>query len=559
MAECGEIQGRSENGKPNDHDNGDKKLTNGNILSFFTSPCRETDGKPQRRYSLDGPRGKTGTHRPLSKLPIRISQDNKRTADEISPPPNQPPPKSAPIENAERCTILQEIVALRADMLAKFAEHEQSIKQSVEESNRKWKADMEAHIKAEVKSATDEQKDAIIDIIDKRNDKRCAEIKTKIDGVNKASKELKLHLKNLDTMKMSQTRLKYDNEELQQKVRYLEEEKLKKNLIFSGLDENRWESSHDCLQLIYDVLEKALNDNKEEKDKRNVGEIQIVNCHRLGKHQMGRKRPIRAEFQTIWDKDEVFANKKNMPKGIYVDLEFTQKVKRECDLLRPIMKAAQSIDEYKGKCTLRKNELRLLDKGYTIDTLDQLPPNLTPFTTCQKSDANTIVYFGELHPFSNSHVNPFTIDGEEYETVEHYFQYEKALHFGDAETASLIKTAKTAAECKKLAYKIHGFDTHMWDTAGKAIMLKGVTAKFEAHPILLETLKVSGTKRIAEASRDNHWGTGIPLHSPDCLNTSKWNRTGGVMSEILSSIRSAALMEDTARELEEADPDKAQT
>ena len=32
------------------------------------------------------------------------------------------------------------------------------------------------------------------------------------------------------------------------------------------------------------------------------------------------------------------------------------------------------------------------------------------------------------------------------------------------------------------------------------------------------------------------WGTGIPLHHPDCLNKEKWSNRG-IMSEMLGEIR----------------------
>ena len=49
-------------------------------------------------------------------------------------------------------------------------------------------------------------------------------------------------------------------------------------------------------------------------------------------------------------------------------------------------------------------------------------------------------------------------------------------------------------------------------------------------------LQSTGSKTIVEATFDNIWGTGILLHSKECLLERKWDNVG-ILGEILMNIR----------------------
>ena len=49
-------------------------------------------------------------------------------------------------------------------------------------------------------------------------------------------------------------------------------------------------------------------------------------------------------------------------------------------------------------------------------------------------------------------------------------------------------------------------------------------------------LHSTGSKTIVEAMFDNIWGTGIPLHSKECLLERKWESIS-ILDEILMKIR----------------------
>ena len=51
-------------------------------------------------------------------------------------------------------------------------------------------------------------------------------------------------------------------------------------------------------------------------------------------------------------------------------------------------------------------------------------------------------------------------------------------------------------------------------------------------------------KTIIEATSDNIWGSGVPLHKDNCLNPQKWT-SQGILGEILQELRDKVTGEDS--------------
>ena len=65
----------------------------------------------------------------------------------------------------------------------------------------------------------------------------------------------------------------------------------------------------------------------------------------------------------------------------------------------------------------------------------------------------------------------------------------------------------------------------------------GIRVKFEQNPPLLRALLSTGDKTIVELlSKDDVWGTGIPLFRWDCLNERLWS-SKGKLGALLMEIR----------------------
>ena len=67
--------------------------------------------------------------------------------------------------------------------------------------------------------------------------------------------------------------------------------------------------------------------------------------------------PIFITFQRREDKDLLMANKHNLPAGIYANDEYPIHVKQTCNRLRPILRNAKSLPEYRDKSRLEGTNL----------------------------------------------------------------------------------------------------------------------------------------------------------------------------------------------------------
>ena len=187
-------------------------------------------------------------------------------------------------------------------------------------------------------------------------------------------------------------------------------------------------------------------------------------------------------------------------------------------------------------------------KKINLQNTDKLPDKLHPTKITSRSLDTIHGFFGELNPLSNFHPAPFCLNGTQFHSSEQFIQYQKALLFKDTSTARRILVADTALDCKKLGYEVADFEFKTWKLNAHMVCKPGILAKYlhndKARQVLLETKD----KTLAEYMPDKLWGTGIPLHHQDTLNSNKWTGErllGKLLEECRNEIRalSATSME----------------
>ena len=89
---------------------------------------------------------------------------------------------------------------------------------------------------------------------------------------------------------------------------------------------------------------------------------------------------------------------------------------------------------------------------------------------------------------------------------------------------------------KRLGYKINGVNREKWHSDGYEVCFAGIWEKFMQNQPLLQLLKSTIPKTIAEATTDKIWGTGITLWDTSTLQTDKWHSPGW-LSRMLMTIR----------------------
>ena len=228
--------------------------------------------------------------------------------------------------------------------------------------------------------------------------------------------------------------------------------------------------------------------------------------------------------------------KKNLPTGVYVNEEFPFHIKRARDKLCPVLKHIKTNAKYKDKCRIQGDKLMVDGMKYTMDNIGELLAEIAAYKAADRTSDMYLIFHGELSPCSNFHPGRFILSGLEFATAEHYIQYQKSLFFGDSVTANQILKSATALEAKKLSYKIKNFGKHQWILEGYSICERGVRAKFEQNKLLLDMLKTTSPRILAEASTDKVLGAGFPLRNKDVLNTPKWEGEGW-LSCMLMGIR----------------------
>ena len=75
--------------------------------------------------------------------------------------------------------------------------------------------------------------------------------------------------------------------------------------------------------------------------------------------------------------------------------DFPAAITAERKQLYPILKAAKVIPEYHRKVTIINNKLKLKDRLYTVDTVNNLPTNVHPASLAERSSDDVYVLYNQ--------------------------------------------------------------------------------------------------------------------------------------------------------------------
>lgn len=118
---------------------------------------------------------------------------------------------------------------------------------------------------------------------------------------------------------------------------------------------------------------------------------------------------------------------------------------------------------------------------------------------------------------------PFTVDGVEYATAEHWMMAAKARLFDDADAERAVLAARTPAEAKHAGRLVRDFDDAIWTRERFAVVADGSRHKFASDPALRDFLVGTGRRVLVEASPlDRIWGIGLAADDPRADDPTKW-------------------------------------
>ena len=140
------------------------------------------------------------------------------------------------------------------------------------------------------------------------------------------------------------------NKQLNIRVSRLENQLLEKNIIIRGVKEIKREHTNTTWEKVLAEISTTVEGNTFEDRMAGAERFSIASVRRLGPRQSMTNRLILVKSNLREDAEYLVKNWKHLNKGTFIDYEYTAEVDRERRLLRPILKAAREIEEFKGKC-----------------------------------------------------------------------------------------------------------------------------------------------------------------------------------------------------------------
>lgn len=138
--------------------------------------------------------------------------------------------------------------------------------------------------------------------------------------------------------------------------------------------------------------------------------------------------------------------------------------------------------------------------------------------------------------FSNFYTAPFTIEGQRYNTVEQYYQVQKAKYFGDSNTVIAMLKVRSPRRCKELGKSVANFDKAQWATVAEGIMFTGVQEKFLQNAAARKALTNTKGVLLAEATQyDGYWANGLSIDDDASGDVANWpgrNTLGQILMKI---------------------------
>ena len=321
----------------------------------------------------------------------------------------------------------------------------------------------------------------------------------------------------------------------QQRIHKLENKSLDHNLIIHGIEEEKGNVKEDLLNKFYVAISPTINRDTPAECFQVASEVEVIRIRRVGKKDEKCTRPVSIELANKYDVEQIYENRFSL-EGIYINREYNYETEKNRRLLRPFLKAAKKIPEFKDNCRLEEDVLVINSERYTKETLHKLPAKLNLMDITTKSNTHTVGFFGETCPLSNFYPSSFVYQGIEYHSSEQFIQHMKAKHFNDLTSARDVLSAETPLNCKIAAQDVRNYNHKDWCKHARELCTPGIDAKFSQNPRAMQSLLETGSKQLIECTKDSLWGTGNPIHMPNCLDKSSW-KSPGILGSILEEVR----------------------
>ena len=318
--------------------------------------------------------------------------------------------------------------------------------------------------------------------------------------------------------------LQNENKRLSDRVDHLENEKRANNLKIDGIKEEERENLSDIILRIAAAVGVRCQ----------PPDIDLV--YRIGKRELkDRPRPVLVSFKTREIRNGIFYGRAKLRgndnwRAVYVNDDVNDSTRKKREGLRAVslLCKVKNVEH-----RLHADSVVINGRKYGEHQLDALPVGL------KLADAKTLVtekgiLFQSEHSFLSSfHEAPFVFDKIVHNTVEHGYNYTRAVSGGRQDIATLIRGATTPLEAKRLGKLVP--ETAEFKRNKDDLMESMHYEKYVQNPELQMKLVKTGDRKLLEATVDDHFGIGRPLNYK-LLQELTWTGSN-VLGKALEKIR----------------------
>lgn len=363
----------------------------------------------------------------------------------------------------------------------------------------------------------------IANAADKTATEVCAEQEKLMDRVHQLESELNESLSQQDA--------------LHEQMLAMESYDRRNSLIFEGVPEVHNEN----LRQVVPQLIKNLGAS--------VDESYLIACHRFqtttSRNAKSKgPRPIIVKFLRYEDRKQVWQLRNKSQDGQWIREDYPTEIDRRRKAMWPYLRAALEGDPSNPKgavsAYMRVDKLHINNQVFTYDTLEKVPPYVKErvMNPPSSKQSDTVeVFFHEQSPLSNFHKTQLVINEKQFNSVEQYLTYRKALLFQAQEVADDVLMMTEPVLMKRKTKRLPGYSESKWNEEAPAILSEALFAKFTQNDLLKQALLATDSRILGEASPgDTLFGIGLSLFNRNVLDIKKW-RGRNLQGEVLMQIR----------------------
>lgn len=249
-------------------------------------------------------------------------------------------------------------------------------------------------------------------------------------------------------------------------------------------------------------------------------------------------RDIEAKQEIMKRKSVLYKNKTLGLSKVYCNDDLPEEVRLKRQEMREIARYAVSIGYENTK--VRGDKLNFGGKTYLENELHLLPKELKMENIRTRRFRDKIGFLSKYSYLSNFFPAQVVINGLQFDSSEHAYQYTKAVICERDDVAKSIRDCTEAKKAKKFGDKLDTTDD--WEGVKVEMMRCILTAKFMQNRDLKRKLCETKDSHLMECSTNMFWGTGWKLDSPKWTKSHRYpgkNILGMLLMEVRESISSA--------------------